>query len=106
VIQQYNRRKGSAPPYARLPKSEFEHVKKTFMRATLLMDSEQRLDTDLSDSEVEDIFSTFLVGDEAMAENYLENVSEYRLTENFEDYTLEELEELAEEYGLLPRHNL
>jgi integrase len=106
VIQQYNRRKGSAPPYARLPKSEFEHVKKTFMRATLLMDSEQRLDTDLSDSEVEDIFSTFLVGDEAMAKNYLENVSEYRLTENFEEYTLEELEELAEEYGLLPKHNL
>jgi len=60
------------------------------------MDSEQGLDTDLSDSEVEDIFSSFLIGDKAMAENYLENESEYRLTENIEDYTLEELEKLTE----------
>lgn len=97
VIQQYTRRKGSAPPYERLPKSEFEHVKKTFMQATLLMDTGQGLDTDLRNLEVEDIFSTFLVGDEAIADNYLENESEYRLTENIEDYSLKELKKFAEE---------
>jgi len=109
----YDELAGTAPPLVNLPKSEFDHAYEMFGLAVLLYDAEssgQDLDdydwtdevdvSDLSEDDVDHISENWVSPSEPLTQNYLNNETEYQLTDSVTGLSPGELQNLVDEQQL------